>query len=186
MLFTSFLIIYLLSYFIAYLLNYLLAPCSRVLGEANEFSASPEIPRIVWNPKVHHRIHKCPPPVPVLSQSNPVHVTLSHFLKVCFKISSHLHLVLLSGLFLSDFPTKTQLLSPIRAICPLPRPSHSSRFDLEHHIFCHVGHVGLKIGMSRRIFVHKTQHKISKFVLQLPIVNSDMRSAIGICLLCYS
>jgi hypothetical protein len=40
--------------------------------EANRFAASQNIPRILRNPKVHYRIHKC--------QLNPVHTPNSHFL----------------------------------------------------------------------------------------------------------
>ena len=38
--------------------------------EANRFSANQEIPRIVWNPKVHYRINSCSPTSPYLSQLN--------------------------------------------------------------------------------------------------------------------
>ena len=56
--------------------------------EANWFAASQEIPRTLWNPKVYYRIRNSPPPVPIPSQIDPVHVPTSYFLKI------HLNIIL--------------------------------------------------------------------------------------------
>jgi hypothetical protein len=65
--------------------------------KAKRFSASQEIPRILWNPKAHYSIHKSPTLVSVQSQIDPVHA-LPVDLKSILVLSSHLRLGLPSSI----------------------------------------------------------------------------------------
>ena len=61
----------------------------------------------MWNAKVNQRNQKCPPPLPILSQLDPVHSPTSHFLKTHLNIIPHLRLGFYSGAFLLSFPIKS-------------------------------------------------------------------------------
>jgi hypothetical protein len=98
---------------LAYLRNYSKEQCPS--REANRLAASQEISRILWNPKVHYRIHKCPPLVLFLSQLNPVPTPRPTSWRSILILSSHLRLGLPSCLFPSGFHTQilyTPLASP--------------------------------------------------------------------------
>jgi hypothetical protein len=88
--------------------------------EAANCAVTHELPSILRNTKVHRRVHKSPPLVPILSQIDPVH-TIPAYLRSILILSTHLRLRLPCGLFPSGFPTSILyafFVSPIRATCP--------------------------------------------------------------------
>ena len=72
--------------------------------EANRFSASQEIPRILWNPQVHYHIHLS------LSSARSIQsMPPSHFLKIHFNIILHLRLVFQLVSFSQVYPSSNDL-----------------------------------------------------------------------------
>jgi len=117
----------LLTYLLTYLLTFSMEQSPS--WEGNRFSASQEIPHILWNPKVCYRIHKCLPPVPILSQIDSVHALTSHFPKIHLNIILPRMLVSSKWFFHWGFPTKTPVyISPLLHTRYIPRLSHSSWF----------------------------------------------------------
>ena len=89
--------------------------------QANSSSACQEIPCILSNPKIHYRIHKNQPPIPIPSEINPVHAFHPTFLRSVLILSSQIRLGLPSGVFPPRLPNKTlhaPLLSLIHATSP--------------------------------------------------------------------
>ena len=154
--------------------------------EATQFSASQQIPRILWNQNVRYPIHKWTPSVPNLSQLDsvdPLHPTSWRSILIVF---SHLHLGLPTSLFLLGVHNKT-LLTPL--LSPntryMPRPSHNSRFYHPQNIGWTVQNIQLLImqfppllcnPVSSKASNLGSQRKADKLItLPPPLINMQMR-----------
>jgi len=99
----TYLLIYLLTYLLTYLLNYLLTPRSTdLLGKLTDSQLVKKFPALYGTRRLQLPA-TCLYPKPDQSSPRP-HSTFSRSILL---LSSHTLLGLPSGLFLSDFPTKT-------------------------------------------------------------------------------
>jgi hypothetical protein len=92
--------------------------------EAASCADTQELPSILWIPKVHYRVHKSLPLVPILSQINPIHTIPSCLSRNHFNIACPQYVLVFS------------VVSFLLAFLPISY-MHSSSTD----IICHESHL---------------------------------------------
>jgi hypothetical protein len=99
--------------------------------EASKHSASQEILRLLWNPKVHYRVHNSPPLAPILREMHPLYTFQP------ISLRSIRNTILLSTSRSLPFKFHSQnnvFISHLSHACYISRLSHLSSFD-EHSIW---------------------------------------------------
>ena len=153
-----------------YLLLYLLTACSRVLlVMMTDPQLAKKFPTFYGTTKVHYRIHKCPPSVPILSHIDPVLTPTSYFLR------TYLNIILPStpGSFKWSFSFRFPHRNPVHA-SPLPHTCYMARSS--HRIFFSLNNSIISRSLTDRPFFGKnseayvggnvTLHKIRFLCLQ--------------------